>query len=362
MNRGLPSEPLTTGMTRLRYLPLVLVFIAGTGLSLTVFAVLRRAEWRQIQTDFKVVVRGRAAAVEAAAEENSHVLDAVRNLYAAVPEVDRAGFQRFVRPLIDRARGTQALGWVPRVRAAGRSACETAARREGWAGFQFTEQERAGQLVRAGLRPEYFPLYWVEPYQANRDIAGFDLGSDSRLHKAIREARDAGKPALASRFELMHRPAGHFAVALLRPVYSPGPPPDSVAQRRVRFRGAVLGVFCMSELVQEVLRRLPPESVQMGCFDLSVPKGEQLFYRYPRQAGGNRAARLRRSTRPARRTWPSDRYGRVGRPFAPGFRAGAHLCRPAPNVATLARPGDGSTFNYRGQHDHLRDHQPRRAK
>ena len=64
MNRKCPSAPLPRGANRLRYLPLVLMLIAGTGLSLTIFAALRRWEWRQIQTDFNDVVRARAAAVK----------------------------------------------------------------------------------------------------------------------------------------------------------------------------------------------------------------------------------------------------------------------------------------------------------
>ena len=118
MNRELPSEPLPGGGNRLRYLPLVLVFIAGTGLSLAVFAAWRCREWRQIRTDFNVVVRARAAAVGAAVEENDHILHTVRCLYAAMAEVNRADFQQFVEPLLSRARGIQSLAWVPRVPAA----------------------------------------------------------------------------------------------------------------------------------------------------------------------------------------------------------------------------------------------------
>jgi PAS domain S-box-containing protein len=289
MNRDRPSEPLPHGENRLRYLPLGLMLIAGIGLSLTMFAALRSWEWRQIQADFKDVVRTRSAAVRAAAEENGHVLDAVRNLHEAVPELGQAGFQRFVRPLVSRQQDIQALAWAPRVLAARRSACEAAARRNGLAGFQFTEQEPAGNLVRAGVRPEYFPLAFVEPYRANRALAGFDLGSDPRLHKAIEAARDSGKPTRAARSGLLHETPGHVAILILQPVYGENPPPTSVAQRKERFRGAVLGVFCMSELVKEALTRLPSESVDMRCFDLSAPRDEQLFFHgYPSDDEGKR--------------------------------------------------------------------------
>jgi PAS domain-containing protein len=49
MNGEFPSEPPSLGIPRLRYAPLILMIAAGTGLSLAIFAALRRWEWRQIE-------------------------------------------------------------------------------------------------------------------------------------------------------------------------------------------------------------------------------------------------------------------------------------------------------------------------
>ncbi|MSO54906.1 MAG: hypothetical protein EXQ90_07295 [Rhodospirillales bacterium] len=77
--------------------------------------------------------------------------------------------------------GIQALVWIPRVRAEQRQKFESAARNEGF-DFQFTERAFDGSMVRAGDRPDYFPIYAIEPfrgtYRGTEATLGFDLGSD----------------------------------------------------------------------------------------------------------------------------------------------------------------------------------------
>ena len=241
---------------------------------------------------------------------------------------------------------------------AGRHACPRRSaplgkpRREGLTGFQFTGRERTGRLVPAAPRPQYLPVFFVEPYRANRAMAGFDLGSNPRLQKTIEAARDSGKPVMASRIGLLHELPDHFAVLVVQPVYTEGPPIRSVGQRQERFRGTVFGIYCIAELVGEALARLPPESVELRCFDLSAPKGEPPFCCYPSEAARNWPASRRR---PA----ASDRHGCGGRALEIGFRSRARLCRPAANVAAMVHTGHGSSHDRRGERDHFHDDRPR---
>ena len=122
---------------------------------------------------------------------------------------------------------------------------------------------------------------FVEPYQANQALAGFDLASDPRLRKAIEAARDGGKRLMVARLDLTHKSPGHPAVLILQPVYSEGPPMHGITQRKERFRGAVLGIFRMSQVVSEALARLPPESVAMRRFDLRRAAGRAAFLPLP---------------------------------------------------------------------------------
>ena len=75
-----------------------------------------------------------------------------------------------------------------------RAAFEEAARREGYSDFQITEQYAPDQMMRAEPRPEYVPVYYIEPYPGNESALGFDVASDSVRREALGRACDTGAP------------------------------------------------------------------------------------------------------------------------------------------------------------------------
>ncbi len=77
--------------------------------------------------------------------------------------VRRDRFQAATAPFLVRNPGVCALEWVPRVKAAARADMEADARKDGRAGFAFTEHDSAGNPVPAAPHDEYFPVYFIEP-------------------------------------------------------------------------------------------------------------------------------------------------------------------------------------------------------
>ena len=69
-------------------------------------------------------------------------------------------------------KSIQALEWVPRVPYANRPAYEAQARSDGYIGFGFNELDRRSQAVSAGVRAEYFPVYYVGAVQRKRTGPG----------------------------------------------------------------------------------------------------------------------------------------------------------------------------------------------
>ena len=275
-DRIINEEPFVEGspdaVHKLRYLPFVLMVIAGTTLSLTIFAAMRDWEWRQIRTDFDVAAHARSSAVATAVAENRHILNAIHGLYSVVREVRRAEFQEYVQPFCacDRHPG---VGVGPAIPNRHRDEYEAAARRDGLAEFQFTEKDHSGRMVRASPRAEYFPAYFVEPRRGNEAVVGFDLGSSLRRRKAIEEARDSGNPAIVARIALAHKPEERLGLLILLPVYKAWLPIDTVPRHRENLRGFVLGVFRMPDVVKEALQHVPPESIDIHFFDADGAEG-----------------------------------------------------------------------------------------
>ena len=77
------------------------------------------------------------------------VLHSVENLYASSVPINRQQFKTFVARWFSRQPGIRAVSWSPRILDSERANYEQAARKDGLANFQITEQSPQGPLVRA---------------------------------------------------------------------------------------------------------------------------------------------------------------------------------------------------------------------
>jgi len=100
--------------------------------------------------------------------------------------VTRHEFTGVVKSLLPRYPGIQAFGWNPLVKDDERDIFESAARKEGFDDFEFTERSETKKLVRAARREEYVVVYCAMCKQI-RD----DRGSWNQIEDFIRERSEA---------------------------------------------------------------------------------------------------------------------------------------------------------------------------
>jgi len=108
-------------------------------------------------------------------KNNERILLDILSFYGASPVVTRKAFKSYVTPILKRNDFIQALEWVPRVPKDDRKNIEDQARRDGFVNFRITELLKPGALVPAEVRPEYYPVYFAEPFTGNESALGFDL-------------------------------------------------------------------------------------------------------------------------------------------------------------------------------------------
>lgn len=259
----------------------VLVPLAVTfGLAVVLFQYSR--QWEQERQEAAFAQRAAAISYSLAERTTGYleVLHAVERFYESSPEVSRAQFHTFVSGALARFPGIRALEWIPRVAAADRAATEQAARAV-FPQFQFTEQSPGGRLVRAEERMEYFPVLFVEPVEGNESPVGFDVGSEAMRREALDRARDTGRVTVTERVRLVLGPARPAGVLVLVPVYERGftaQPAPTLAARREKLRGYVLGVFTFSEIVRSSLRDLNRDGLALGLWDLEAGAGTRELY------------------------------------------------------------------------------------
>ena len=267
---------------RWRYAFVIAVACVGIVMSVVAFRVVQAWDHQQIEANFEQTAIDTIADVKSSIESDLDVLLAVRSLYAASDSVDRDGFGTFVNSFLPSHPGIQALEWIPRVSDSERAAYEETAREEAFPEFQIFERNAEGVSVPATLRQEYFPVYYLEPYEGNEAALGFDLASNPVRMEALNEARDTGQMVATARITLVQETKNQFGFLVFAPVYRNGSATETLADRRENLAGFVLGVFRAGVIVEQALSHIHHTNSEANSdiflYDRSAPPDQQLLF------------------------------------------------------------------------------------
>jgi signal transduction histidine kinase len=257
-----------------------IVLVLGIGLSTiaTLFTV--RWEISQQQTRFQRQIDNLSTALQRSLNRYSDILLFLDDHYGSVDDpVSRQTFRRLVARSLATYPGIQALEWAPQISQANRAATEAQIRAEGFPNFQITELADSGQLTRAGDRPYYIPVVYVEPMTGNEVAFGFDLNSTSDRTIALTSARDTHQITATGRIRLVQEQRDQFGFLMVFPLYRSSTRPQNVAQRREQFAGLLVGVFRVSDVVEEALQDLRYD-INFSLYDRSAPPQQRFLGRY----------------------------------------------------------------------------------
>jgi CHASE1-domain containing sensor protein len=135
------------------------VFLPGLLLSITLYAVVRDLETRQIRTEFYLDAELIVSSVRNQVDRAQNHLRAIAAFFNSSDYVDRDEFRNYVKHMLEGDTSIQALEWIPRVSSAQRNEFEKKAEGDGFQGFSITEKHPQGVMVPAAPRAEYFPAY-----------------------------------------------------------------------------------------------------------------------------------------------------------------------------------------------------------
>ena len=236
-------------------------------------------ETERVHHEYEEPAARHVALIDRAINQHIGVVHSIASLYAASKRVERSEFTAFVERIMRVNPGIQALEWIPRVTASRRAAYEARARDDGFADFRIGERSAGGEIVAAAARDEYYPVYYVEPYQGNERALGFDLASNPARREALELARDTGRPVATRRITLVQESGGQFGFLVFVPVYEGGAVPATVSGRRDDLRGFALGVFRIGDIVEWALNAGDPaRDLSISIFDADAAPGERLLY------------------------------------------------------------------------------------
>lgn len=120
---------------------------------------------------------------------------------------------------------------------------------------------------------DYFVIEYSEPIAKNFKAIGLDVGHEPIRRKGAERARDTGNPAATGQIVLVQDRDKTPGFLMFLPIYRPGMPINTIAERRAAFFGFIYAPFRVLDLVKEGL----PKSVQQN-FDLVIYNGKDLMY------------------------------------------------------------------------------------
>jgi PAS domain S-box-containing protein len=238
--------------------------------------------WEQdrIKLEFKRRTEQLAQQLKENFDDYILVLHSVENLYASSVQINRQQFKTFVARWFSRQPGIRAVSWSPRILDSERANYEQAARNDGLANFQITEQSPQGPLVRAAQRAEYIAVYYAESLRGNRRAMGFDAASDPTRREALNRARDTGKPTATDPLRLIQDSERQGGFVVFLPVYKPGHPQNSLEERRLNLQGYISGAFRIDDMMNTALKGAKVDDIEIRLFDARGGGKKRLLYEH----------------------------------------------------------------------------------
>ncbi len=210
----------------------------GLGLALTLFAWINAREQvlATARSQFSVLTTANEEALRGRLARAAQSLDAASGLFTAGERVTWDEWAAYSEVIdIERAYpGIRDIGFIRNVPRAGLDAYRAETRRNG---LPITELKRASPTG-----PHYVVTY-IYPLEKNRAVLGLDITFDPKRKAAADQARDTGLAVVTLPVEFVQYRGPGYGFTMMRPVYSTGRPPQSVAARRAALLGWVYHPF-----------------------------------------------------------------------------------------------------------------------
>ena len=244
----------------------VIALAAVIGVVLTGFAwdAARRYDVAAREASLTREVESRHALISETLAGYEESLLAFKLLFTFGRPVDRQEFAAAARIQLDRHPGFLGLQWAPLVTSAERDDWEKQNSSDLGPLGRIRDRTRGGGEIPSPARSAYYPLLYVEPYAANRQVVGSDAAA-SPLRADIERALATDKLQFSGLVKLAFESGPNDGIVLTCPVHSPAPHES----------GIILGVFRVADLLTQPWRRAPATRLDVLFLDETATRPDR---------------------------------------------------------------------------------------
>jgi signal transduction histidine kinase len=198
-----------------------LVLIAGV--ALTVFLIRnemahsRQESLARIRSQTETGIRN----LDLRLSEQRSMLEAVSAFFEGSKLVENAEFEIFATRLLAGHPSIKTFHWIPKIAAEERLRFEAEVSAETGTRYRITQPE-SGSMEAASARPEYFPIRYAVPFEANRHVWGMDVGFAPERRVCIDSAFKRNAYTICRPFKPATRPSSGWNAVACMPVRKTG--------------------------------------------------------------------------------------------------------------------------------------------
>lgn len=201
----------------LRYGEAILCAALGVVITVGIAIVLHNLEVYSLRETFNSLARTQTAATVDSLRDISNRLEGLARFFEGSSFVDRYEFNAYTEPLAQDGY-SYSWEWIPMVPASLVDEMEARARSDGISDFLIWQKGSDGKRVPVSGRHFYFPVLYAEPSGGNKEILGFDRGSDPIMISALEEAVKTGMTTGTDVFSRDASKKDPDAVMICRPI------------------------------------------------------------------------------------------------------------------------------------------------
>jgi PAS domain S-box-containing protein len=238
-----------------RYLKSLFTSVAwwlGVAISIVFYLLATQMVEDKTAAQFDYQVRNSTLAIQARFQSYVEVLRGASALFHSSNRITRAEFRTYVEQLnLERSfPGITNLNIARHIPARDAQAFERSVRSD-------TSLDKRGypdfSITPPGERAAYHVLTYIEPMASNSKLLGLDIALNKAIARTLAVSRDSGKPLSLSRPALVTGPYSQVGLAIRMPLYRPGMPLDTVAERQTSYFGSVGAGFDIDKLMEDTV-------------------------------------------------------------------------------------------------------------
>ncbi|MEQ8469226.1 adenylate/guanylate cyclase domain-containing protein [Coleofasciculus sp. E1-EBD-02] len=260
-----------------RYIPVGLTLAVGIGLSIA--ATVTAGKWANNQTRLQLQQQtdNLTTTFQRKIDEYYYMVVSLSAFHEASDQVQQDDYEAFTQHFLSIHSGILTLGWLKPVSARERPSYEAQMAEMGFANFSIYEYHPVKKQVIAKARSDYFPI----TFSPQQDVIGFDLASHPVGKSLLEKARMTGQLVATSKLKIPGKPPDSLTILL--PLYHNDMPHNTPETRRQAFRGAMIGVYSLEEIITTSLKGLQIDTLNFCLSDPSLPSPERYLALYQSQ-------------------------------------------------------------------------------